>query len=121
VVGDEIVQTFGGADAPGVETLPPPLAAKSYIYFRGGTVKFGKLFMVLADLETIDSDPSDPFDFYLDYYNSQLVAGYHVTLPNYGLVAYMPDFDDLGTPLGRAEPGRSAAPVGPPAAPSVGE
>jgi hypothetical protein len=98
VVGDEVVQTFGPADAPGVESLPPPVAAEHYVYFRGGTIEFGKLFMVRADLETVDMDPADLFDFYLDYYNSQLVAGYHVTLRNLGLVSYMPDFDDLGTP-----------------------
>jgi hypothetical protein len=100
VVGDEVVQVFGPTDAPGAESLPPPVAANRYVYFRGGTLKFGKLYMVQAELEAIDTDPADPFDFYLDYYSSQLVAGYHVTLPNLGLVSYMPDFDDLGTPKG---------------------
>lgn len=101
VVGDEVVQTFGTADAESVESLTAPLAARNFVYFRGGTIKFGKLYMVHAELEAVDTDPEDPFDFYLDYYSSQLVAGYHVTLPNLGLVSYMPDFDDLGTPKGR--------------------
>lgn len=100
VEGDELVQVFGSPDAPGTEPLPPPVAAENYIYFRGGTIRFGKLYMVVADLLTIDGDQTDPFDFYLDYYHSQLVAGYHVTLPNYALVTWMPDFDDLGTPAG---------------------
>lgn len=38
------------------------------------------------------------------YYHAQLVAGYHVTRPDYGLVACMPDFDDLATPRGRRAP-----------------
>ena len=101
VIGDEIVQTFGSPDAADAESLPPPVAAEHYVYFHGGTIKFGKLYMVGADLETIDTDPADLFDFYLDYYSSQLVAGYHITLPNLGLVSYMPDFDDLGTPKGQ--------------------
>jgi hypothetical protein len=101
VEGDEVVQTFGAAGAPGAESLPPPVAAEHYVFFRGGSLKFGKLFMVRAELEAIDGDPGDPFDFYLDYYATQLVAGYHVTLADLGLVTYMPDFDDLGTAKGK--------------------
>ena len=102
VEGDEVVQVFGSAaDA---RALPPPVDARNYVYFRGGTLRMGKLFMALADLEAIDGDPSDPFDFYLDYYHSQLVAGYHVTTPGYGMVAWLPDFDDLGSPAGRVAP-----------------
>ncbi len=101
VEGDQVVQVFapsGGAELP---PLPPPVSAENYVYFQGGTIRFGKLYMVLSDLLTIDTDPEDPFDFYLDFYHSQLVAGYHVTSPDYGLVTYMPDFDDLDTPKGR--------------------
>jgi hypothetical protein len=101
VEGGEVVQTFGSPNAPGAEPMPPPVNVANYMYFRGGTIKFGKLYMVEADLTTADADPSDPFDFYMDYYHSMLVAGYHVTLPNYGLVTYMPDFDDLGTAKGK--------------------
>jgi hypothetical protein len=104
----EIIQTF---NTPGMPAAPQPqLAAKNYVYFSGGTIRFGKLFMPAADLMAIDSDPSDPFDFYLDYYHAQLVAGYHVTQPDYGLVAYMPDFDDLETPKGRVAPPLSPRP-----------
>jgi hypothetical protein len=64
--------------------------------------------MVLSDLLTIDTDESDPFDFYLDYYHTQLVAGYHVTTSDYGLITYMPDFEDIGTPAGKVAPPRIA-------------
>ena len=80
------------------------MTVANYIYFRGGNMRFGKLVMVATDLLTVDGDPSDPFDFYLDYYHTQLVAGYHTTSPNYGLVTYMPDFNDLGTAKGRIGP-----------------
>jgi len=56
--------------------------------------------MVVADLLTVDADELDPFDFYLDQYHTQLVAGYHTTLPNYGLYTVMPDFADIGSPTG---------------------
>jgi hypothetical protein len=101
VEGDEVLQVFGSPGAPGTEPITPPVAARNYVYFRGGSIRFGKLYMVKSDLEAIDADESDPFNFYLDYYHTQLVAGYHVTTPDYGLVSYMPDFDDLGSPKGR--------------------
>ena len=107
IEGGEMIQVFGRADA----ALPqPPVPAEAFVYFRGGTLRFGKLFMVAADLEAVDTDTSDPFDFYLDYYTSQLVAGYHVTTERGGMVAYFPDFSDLGTRAGHPSP---AAPAGP--------
>jgi hypothetical protein len=108
VEGGEIVQVFGRGDA-----VPPspPVAAAGFVYFRGGTLRFGKLFMVGADMEAIDTDASDPFDFYLDYYVSQLVAGYHVTTERGGMVAYFPDFSDLGTLAGRPLPPVPARPA----------
>jgi hypothetical protein len=104
VEGNEVVQTFGPASAA-TAALTIPAQATNYLYFHGGTIKFGKLYMVNADLLTVDADPTDPFDFYMDYYHTMLVAGYHVTLPNYGLVTYMPDFDDIGMEKGKVGPG----------------
>ena len=98
------MQTFGSATAPGAEPLAVPVPASNYIYFRGGNIRFGKLYTVLADLQAIDTDETDWFDFYLDHYHTQLVAGYHVTMPDYGLVTWMPDFDDIGTPKGVVTP-----------------
>lgn len=96
VENGEIIQTYGPAGAPEPANLIPSYPAKNYMYFRGGTIRFGKLYMVDADLLTVDADESDPFDFYFDYYHSQLVAGRHITLPNYGLVTWLVDFDKLG-------------------------
>lgn len=55
-------------------------------------MKFGKLTMDDVDLELVDKDPSNPFDFSLDHYQQQLEAGYSKSLPNMGLVVYMPDY-----------------------------
>lgn len=88
--GGYILQTFGtrGHD------LTPSLKADHYMYYQGGELSFGKSTMHGADLEIIDADPKDPFDFYLAQYTKQLTAGYSRTLPSKGLVVYMPDSDE---------------------------
>ena len=48
-----------------------------------------------TDLLLIDPAPKDPFDFYLDRYKDQLVAGYSKTTPSFGLNVYMVDFNKL--------------------------
>jgi hypothetical protein len=96
VEGDELMQTFdAGRHLP---DLPPPIAESNYMYYRGGTLRMGKLLMIDADMEVADSDASDPFDFFIDRYNDQLVAGYSRNEPNYALYVVMRDFRDLGTP-----------------------
>jgi hypothetical protein len=109
VEGDGILLIFGLSDhrrsvAQAADTAnpreaplaPPRPSAPNYMYFRGGTLRFGKLTMTDADLEIIDADPEDPFDFYLDKYNQQLVAGCSESTLSYGLIVFMPDFDKLG-------------------------
>ena len=51
--------------------------------------------MTAADLQLIDADERDPFDFYPARYSEQLVAGYSKNTPAKGLATYMPDFADL--------------------------
>jgi hypothetical protein len=92
VVGDTLVQTFGSG-AP--RRLSPPAVSRNHIYWRGGDLKFGKLTMSRTDLELVDMDPSDPFDFSVHRWNDQLVAGYSKNTPGRGLKAHMPDFSDL--------------------------
>ena len=95
VEGNRIVQVFDdGAAAPENLKRPSP-TARNYVYFAGGDIRFGKLTMHDADLQLIDSDPKDPFDFYPARYNAQLVAGYSKNTPQKGLKTYMPDYNDL--------------------------
>jgi hypothetical protein len=83
---NRLVQTFGrGA------TLRPK-GGGNYIWFRGGSIRFGKLTMSDADLQLIDEQPADPFDFYSAKYDAQLVAGYSKNTPQHGLRTYMPDY-----------------------------
>lgn len=67
----------------------------NFMHYRNGTLRFGKLTMRDADLEIVDSSPEDPFDFFLDHYKEQLVAGYSKTTPTFGLKVFMPDFHRL--------------------------
>jgi len=96
VQGHRLVQTFDDTTQgrPAHLVLPAPLA-RNYIYFGGGSITFGKLTMRDADLQLIDADPRDPFDFFPARYNAQLVAGYSKNTAAKGLKTYMPDFNDL--------------------------
>ncbi|MEA2163005.1 MAG: hypothetical protein QOK37_1132 [Thermoanaerobaculia bacterium] len=97
VEGDELIQIFdAGRHLPELK-LPHP-EEKNTMYYRGGTLRMGKLLMVDADMQVADADPSDPLDFYIDRYNDQLVAGFVRNQPNYGLLVFMRDFPDVGKP-----------------------
>jgi hypothetical protein len=94
--GDELVQTFGSpGDAP--ELTPPDTTVPAYMYYRGGTLHFGKLLMLDADMQIVDRKPTGFFNFDLDRYKEQLVAGYSRTLPNLGLEVYMLGLEKLGS------------------------
>ena len=98
IEGDRVVLVFGGGakERPLKPSFPK---ARNYMYLSGGVLSFGKLTMPGADLQIIDADPKDPFDFFLSQYARQLTAGYSKTLPNKGLVVYMPDSDQTGRQL----------------------
>jgi len=102
VEGDELIQTFDAG--LGLAPLRVPHAEeKNTMYFRGGTLRMGKLLMVDADMQVADTDPTDPFKFFIDRYNEELVAGYSRNQPDYGLLVYMRDWDDVGTPVKAGE------------------
>jgi len=69
---------------------------QNYMRYEGNRLRFGKLTMSDTDLTLLDMDPNDPFDFYLEHYKDQLVAGYSKTTPTFGLRVYMRDFNKLG-------------------------
>lgn len=89
--GNNIVQIFG--DPKKYPWIKAP--AQNYMAYRGNRLQFGKLLMSDTDLVIIDPAPKDPFDFYLDRYKDQLVAGYSKTTPTNGLRVYMVDFNKL--------------------------
>jgi hypothetical protein len=91
-----------GAAPPRPLAVPQP-RPENYMYYRGGTLRFGKLTMHDTDLLIMDAEPEDPFDFFLDQYNAQLVAGYSKNTPDHGLVVTMPDYRKT-PPLPRPRP-----------------
>jgi hypothetical protein len=93
VEGNNIVQLFHAAHEASQLRLPE--AAANYIYHRGGSLRFGKLTMADSDLEIVDRNPRNPFDFSLPEYNRQLVAGYSKNTLSHGLIVHMPDFADV--------------------------
>jgi hypothetical protein len=88
-----LVQVFG--DPEPQDSSDTGSARGNFMMFTGGLLAFGKLLMADADMQVIDGDPSDPFDFSLAAYHSQLVAGYSETLPDRGLRVRMPDLAEV--------------------------
>jgi hypothetical protein len=84
------------------KAAPAPISegcgARNYLHFKGGSVRFGKLTMSDTDLELVDASPADPFDFAIDHYNEQLIAGYTKMTRAGGLCVHMPDYDKLNQP-----------------------
>ena len=93
-IADGLVYEQFGGEKP-TRSITPPVASGNFMYYRGGTLRFGKLTMVDADLLLVDDDPKDPFDFSPAEYKDQLVAGYSKNTPNNGLVTHMPDLSDI--------------------------
>jgi hypothetical protein len=100
IEGKELVQTFGSADAV-APLVPPDTAAPAFMYYKGGTLHFGKLMMLDADMQIVDRQPTGTFSFDLDRYKDQLVAGYSRTRADLGLEVYMLGLEKLGVVAAR--------------------
>jgi hypothetical protein len=51
--------------------------------------------MTPADLLICDLGPANPFDFFLDRYNDQLVRGFSQNTAAGALITHMPDYRDI--------------------------
>jgi hypothetical protein len=91
IQGNEIVQIFGTQTPANFASA----VSGNYMAYRDNELRFGKLTMHDTDMVLIDMNPQDPFDFYLDHYKDQLVAGYSKTTPSSGLRVYMRDYNKL--------------------------
>jgi hypothetical protein len=97
IQGNEIIETFGRKQDSNFN----PVISGNYMAYRGNELRFGKLTMHDTDMVLLDMDPQDPFDFFLDHYVDQLVAGYSKTTPTFGLRVYMRDYNKLKRPAAR--------------------
>ncbi len=101
----ELLQIFDDGTRPD-SLAPSGFTDPNWMRFRDGVLRMGKLFMVRADMLVVDPDPRDPFDFFIDYYNNQLAAGFTRNQADYSLKVYMRDYADLGKP---PQPGEKIA------------
>ena len=103
-----VIQTLVGTTTRTVPRMSPPANAKNYMFYQGRVLRFGKLTMNATDLQIVDGDQKDPFDFFLAKLNEQLVAGSSRNLRDYGLLTTMPDYNDLGAGTARTSTGTVA-------------
>lgn len=96
IQSNQVVMTFGSGPPSTMLAIPDPTVS-NYMYYRGGTLRFGKLMQIGADMLITELDPQDPFRFDLDRYKPQLVAGYSRTLESGGLEVWMRDIDKIGS------------------------
>jgi hypothetical protein len=105
IAGDRMALTMtGDGRRPAAPAKRPLPSARNYIYFFGGSVRFGKLTMSDADMQLIDADARNPFDFFPAKYAAQLVAGYSRNTPQQGLQVFMPDYAVVSKGGGRLKP-----------------
>jgi hypothetical protein len=100
IEGALLVQTFvkTADDSVFGSYVVPDTGSRNFVYFRGGTIRFGRLTMTDTDLLIHDSDERDPLDMYLLEYKKQLVAGYTKTMADGGVRAWMVDYNKLSAP-----------------------
>ncbi|HTU50748.1 MAG TPA: hypothetical protein VMF56_09145 [Acidobacteriaceae bacterium] len=97
IVGNQLTMIFGtdkqARDQEQSAAEKPSITSGSYIFFHGGTMKFALLTMNPVNLELVPLKPDlhKRFEFSVDQYYQQLVAGYSKLLPNKGLLVYMAD------------------------------
>jgi hypothetical protein len=104
--GRLVMRMTGAAEPPPKPRSLPLTSAKNYLYFYGGSIRFGKLTMTDADMQLIDANPATPFDFFPAKYEAQLVAGYSRNTPRKGLQVFMPDYSQVATKGGILKPPR---------------
>jgi hypothetical protein len=108
VANGVVMQTLVATTARTVPRMSPAANAKNYMLYQGRVLRFGKLTMNATDLQIVDGDQKDPFDFFLAKLNDQLVAGSSRNLRDYGLLTTMPDYNDLGAGTTRTSTGTVA-------------
>lgn len=108
VANGVMTQTLVAKTTRTVPHLSPAADARNYMLYQGRVLRFGKLTMNATDLQIVDGDQKDPFDFFLAHLNDQLVAGTSRNLRDYGLITTMPDYSDIKASATRTSAGSVA-------------
>lgn len=116
VANGVVMQTLVGTTTRTVPRMSPAAKVENYMLYQGRVLRFGKLTMNATDLQIVDGDQKDPFDFFLGKLNEQLVAGSSRNLRDYGLLTTLPDYGDLSARATRTSAGTVAAKPAPAAA-----
>ncbi len=97
VSGNELLLTFG------TQPFQPTSDHRSYLKFKQGTIEFGKLRMRDCDLVLSDPDQPEWFDFNLDHYQQQLVAGVSRLTKTNGLESLVPGYAKVMKAAGKRQ------------------
>lgn len=86
----------GGPQRIPFRPAPDPKAS-NFMHLYGGRVLIMNELQRGAELQMVDMNPSDPFDFYMSDYRRHLKAGYVKVANDQGsLITLMPDYTQLG-------------------------
>ncbi|MBC7544876.1 MAG: hypothetical protein H7338_19300 [Candidatus Sericytochromatia bacterium] len=94
----------GGPQAVRDEKLAAP-QAPNYMHILGGVVRFVNTYSTFTNLQIVDADPSDYFDFYLNEYGIQMLQGVIILSPNGSTLSLQPDYLKRNTPIRPNVPG----------------
>jgi len=87
--------TFGGNQRVPRRQLPDP-SMQNYMHVYGGNLLMMNELHRGGELQMVDMDPSNPFDFYLGEYKRHLKAGYVKVMNDLGtLITLMPDYTKI--------------------------
>lgn len=89
------VEEGGLAITLGDPGMAPRPGRSNHLWFRGGTIRIGRMTQTDADLLIVDQDPRDPFDFFGERMTRQLAAGYTKMRVDGGLTMFVPDYADI--------------------------
>lgn len=92
------IQFGGGPQNVRDDHVPSPQAT-NYMHLYGGTVRFVNTFDTFTNLQIVDADPDDYFDFYLADYGVQMLNGIIVLSPQGWTLSVMPDYPKRNQPL----------------------
>jgi hypothetical protein len=103
VTDGAMVLTFGISGQPAQHPRATnSCGGRNFLSFKGGPIRFGKLEMDEADMELSDAAGASFFDFSLDHYKDQLVAGYSKITKRGGLCVHMPEYSAVKRPAAAA-------------------